>query len=203
MQTAQLDQIVRQRDRELLKAVEHLSKNETAMGVQMLQQQGRVTEIVDRVQFTAPNKELGAANRDLGTIQSIDGDRNITVRMDGNENTTVKFDPANMRHFDHGYAVTSHSSQGLTSERVLVNMDTNVHPELINTRFAYVSVSRASQDVQIFTNDAATLAESLSRDVTKASALDFVKAQNPVGNVGLEPAAAVKIAPAAGLGLGL
>ena len=30
MQTAQLDQIVRQKDPELLKAVEHLSKNETA-----------------------------------------------------------------------------------------------------------------------------------------------------------------------------
>ena len=28
-------------------AVEHLSKNETAVGVQMLQEQGRVTEIVD------------------------------------------------------------------------------------------------------------------------------------------------------------
>ncbi len=26
------------------------------------------------------------------------------------------------RHFDHRYAVTSHSSQGLTAERVLVNM---------------------------------------------------------------------------------
>ena len=57
---------------------------------------------------------------------------------------SVAFDPREMRHFDHGYAVTSHSSQGLTSERVLVNMDTDVHPELINSRFAYVSVSRAS-----------------------------------------------------------
>ncbi len=47
MQTAKLDQIVRQKDPELLKAVEHLSKNETTLGVQMLQQQGRVTEIVD------------------------------------------------------------------------------------------------------------------------------------------------------------
>src|SRR6202012_661914 len=77
-----------------------------------------------------------------------------------------------MRHFDHGYAVTSHSSQGLTSERVLVNMDTEVHPELINGRFAYVSVSRASQEAQIFTNDASILAESLSRDVSKTSAID-------------------------------
>ena len=54
-----------------------------------------------------------------------------------------------MRHFDHGFAVTSHSSQGLTADRVLVNMDTKVHPELINTRFAYVSVYRASEDVPV------------------------------------------------------
>ncbi len=48
MKTAQLDQIVRQKPNpELLKVVEHLSKNETAIGVQMLQEAGRVTEIVD------------------------------------------------------------------------------------------------------------------------------------------------------------
>ena len=45
MRSAVLDRIVRQRDPELLKAVEHLSKNETATGVRMLQEQGRVTEI--------------------------------------------------------------------------------------------------------------------------------------------------------------
>jgi ATP-dependent exoDNAse (exonuclease V) alpha subunit len=123
--------------------------------------------------------------------------------MDGGKDRTVTFNADEMRHFDHGYAVTSHSSQGLTSERVLVNMDTNVHPDLINDRFAYVSVSRASQDAQIFTNDAASLAESLSHDVTKASALDLTKAQDPVAKVGLEQAAAVKIAPGAGLGLAL
>ncbi len=82
--------------------------------------------------------------------------------------------------FDHGYAVTSHSSQGLTSERVLVNMDTEVHPELINSRFAYVSVSRASQDAQIYTNDAASLAASLSKDVSKTAAIDFsISTQRP------------------------
>jgi hypothetical protein len=29
-------------------------------------------------------------------------------------------DPNEVRHFDHGYAVTSQSSQGLTAERVLI-----------------------------------------------------------------------------------
>ncbi len=91
------------------------------------------------------------------------------------EDKDVSFDPKEMRHFDHGYAVTSHSSQGLTSQRVLVNMDTDVHSDLINARFAYVSVSRASHDAQVFTNDASNLAERLSADMSKTSALDFGK----------------------------
>jgi conjugative relaxase-like TrwC/TraI family protein len=317
MQTSQLDQIMRQRDPELLRVVEHFAKNETATGIGLLQQQGRVTEIPDnaqrieaiakdyaakpentlvvspdnasrrdindairtelkgsgvvskddhrmevltqrseltsvdrewaanyqqgdilcysrgskehgieprsyatvasidaaanritvakddgkqvtydperlrgitayreisrdfsqgdRIQFTSTNRELGVSNRDLGTIERIDG-KQIDVKMDGEKERTVTFDSAKMRHFDHGYTVTSHSSQGLTTDRVLVNMDTTVHPELINTRFAYVSVSRASQDARIYTNDAGTLGERLSTDVTKTSAIDLQKA---------------------------
>jgi conjugative relaxase-like TrwC/TraI family protein len=129
----------------------------------------------DRIQFTATNQELGVSNRDLGAIQRIDGNQ-IDVKMDGEKERTVSFDSAKMRHFDHGYTVTSHSSQGLTTDRVLVNMDTTVHPELINTRFAYVSVSRASQDARIYTNDAGSLGERLSTDVTKTSAIDLQKA---------------------------
>jgi hypothetical protein len=318
MQTSQLDQIMRQKDPELLRAVEHLSKNETVIGLTLLQQQGRVTEILDnvqrieaiakdyvakpentlvvspdnasrqeinnairtelqasgvvskeshsmnvltprsdmtsvdrswaaryqpddvlhytrgskehsiekgsyatvisanhkknqitvqkpdgqqatydpkrlqgiaayreidrdfaqgdRIQFTANNRELAVSNRDMGTIERIDANQ-IRLQMDGAKERTVAFDAAQMRHFDHGYAVTLHSSQGLTADRVLVNMDTKVHPELINTRFAYVSVSRASEDVRIYTNDAAVLSERLSTDVTKTSAVDLHKAQ--------------------------
>ncbi len=50
-------------------------------------------------------------------------------------------------------------------------MDTNVHSELINNRFAYVSVSRASQDAKIFTNNFAQLAPQLSAEISKTSAL--------------------------------
>jgi hypothetical protein len=83
-----------------------------------------------------------------------------------------------MRHFDHGYTVTSHSSQGLTTDRVLVNMDTAVHPELINTRFAYVSVSRSVSDARIYTNDATTLAERLNTDISKTSAVRLHEPNN-------------------------
>jgi len=125
----------------------------------------------DRMQFTAPNRELGVANRDLGTIERIGQDGQLAVRMDNGK--AVMFDPDEMRHFDHGYAVTSHSSQGLTADRVLVNIDTNIHPDLVNPRFAYVSVSRAAQDAQMFTNAASSLSTSLSHAVTKTSALEL------------------------------
>ena len=52
-------------------------------------------------------------------------------------------------------------------------MDTEqAHERLINTRLAYVSVSRARYDAQIYTNDAASLSEGLSKDVSKRSALE-------------------------------
>lgn len=140
-------------------------------GISAYREIEREFAIGDRVQLTAPNRELQVANRDLGTLKDISLEGKMTLRMDSGRD--ISFDPREMRHFDHGYAITSHSSQGLTSERVLVNMDTKVHPELINGRFAYVSVSRASHDAQVFTNDANTLAENLSRDVSKTSALPF------------------------------
>ncbi len=108
-----------------------------------------------------------------------------------------------MRHFDHGYAVTSHSSQGLTAERVLVNMDTEAHPELINSRFAYVSVSRASHDAHIYTNDAASLGDNLSRDVTKTSAVDFSKCHDLPAPHGFEHGTERVQTLDAGLGLAL
>jgi hypothetical protein len=66
-----------------------------------------------------------------------------------------------------------------------------------------VSVSRASQDARIFTNDASTLAESLSRDVSKTSALDFTKTNALVPNLVSEQPQIVKNAPGVGLGLTL
>ena len=126
----------------------------------------------DRLQFTASNKELGLANRDLGTVTGIDIDR-MTVKLDGKGERSVTFDAAQFRQFDHGYAVTSHSSQGLTAGRVLANFDTDSSRNLINTRLAYVAMSRASDDARIFTNNAETLGERLATDVSKAVAVDF------------------------------
>ena len=142
------------------------------LGISAYRELEREFAVGDRLQFTAPNRALGVANRDLGTIDRVGHDGHLSVRLDTGR--SVEFDASQMRHFDHGYAVTSHSSQGLTADRVLVNIDTNVHPDLVNSRFAYVSMSRASQDVQVFTNAAASLEKLLGREVNKSSALEQV-----------------------------
>ena len=72
--------------------------------------------------------------------------------------------------------MTSHNAQGLTADRVLINADTAVHPELLSCRFAYVSVSRARPDAEIYTNNAAELAPRLNANVGKSTALDVSQA---------------------------
>ena len=124
----------------------------------------------DRIQFTAPYKDKRIANRQLGTIERIDAEGNLQIRLDSGREVDL-----NLRdhpHLDYGYAVTSHSSQGVTADRVLVHVDTeNAHEQLINSRLAYVSVSRGRYDAQIFTNDAGKLGSELSCDVSKRSAI--------------------------------
>jgi ATP-dependent exoDNAse (exonuclease V) alpha subunit len=142
-------------------------------GVSVYREIDREFSAGDRIQFSAPDKTLGVANRNLAVIDSIapDGRGNARIKARLDSGREIDFDPFEHRHFDHGYAVTSHSSQGLTAERVLVNADTGVHPDLINSRFGYVSVSRASHESTVFTDDFAKLAQQLSTDVSKTSAL--------------------------------
>ena len=122
-------------------------------GVAVYRENDRALSNGDRVQFTAPDKSLKIANRDLGTIESIDETGNVEIKLDSGRQ--VHFNLEQNRHLDYGYAVTSHSSQGTTADRVLVHVDTEqAHEKLINSRLAYVAISRARYDAQIYTNDA-------------------------------------------------
>ena len=152
-------------------------------GVSVYREIDREFSAGDRIQFTAPDKALGVANRDLAAVESISPDGSISARLDSNRQ--IEFDATEHRHFDHGYAVTSHSSQGLTAERVLVNADTGVHPNLLNSRFGYVSISRASHEATVFTDSFAKLSPQLSADVSKTSALEINQAPSVTQGIGM------------------
>jgi ATP-dependent exoDNAse (exonuclease V) alpha subunit len=140
-------------------------------GVTVYRESERAFSEGDRVQFTAPDREHKIANRELGTIGHIDERGSVDVKLDSGRE--AHFNVRDNPHLDHGYAVTSHSSQGATADRVLIHVDSeSAHEKLINSRLAYVAVSRARYDAQIYTNDAGNLGKALSREVSHAAAVD-------------------------------
>jgi conjugative relaxase-like TrwC/TraI family protein len=138
-------------------------------GVSVYREEPRSFAVGDRIQFTAPANDLKIANRELGTVEAIGQDGQMRLKMDGGRE--VQLDPHEHPHLDHGYAVTSHSSQGQTAERVLIHVDTELAAkDLLNSRMAYVAVSRGAHDAQLFTNDREKMPEALGHDVSHESA---------------------------------
>ncbi|HYV09325.1 MAG TPA: MobF family relaxase [Pyrinomonadaceae bacterium] len=129
----------------------------------------------DRIQFRAPFAEKRIVNGELGSISKIEPEH-LRVTLDSGRE--VSFDPQQFRHIDHGYAVTSHSSQGLTVDRVLINADTRESFHLLNDRMAYVAVSRAREEALIYTDSTQNLRESLNRATNKEMALEATKSNS-------------------------
>ena len=138
-------------------------------GVSIYRENEQRFAVGDRLQFVAPDRNIGVANRELGTIEDISPRGDLTIRLE--KGRRVELDPSENRHFDQGYAVTSHSAQGLTADRVLINADAKAHPDLVNSRFAYVAVSRAQSDARIYTDDRAAMEARLGTEISKSSAL--------------------------------
>jgi ATP-dependent exoDNAse (exonuclease V) alpha subunit len=127
----------------------------------------------DRIQFTAPSREASGCEP---TIERLSNAGNLEIRLDSGRE--IRFSISEHPHLDHGYAVTSHSSQGQTADRVLIHVDTDTSELLVNNRFAYVSVSRAQYDARIYTNDRSQLPHGLSRDNSQRTATEAQEEQS-------------------------
>jgi ATP-dependent exoDNAse (exonuclease V) alpha subunit len=139
-------------------------------GVNVYRETNTEFAIGDRVQFTSPYRDLKIPNREMGVIEEIDREQNLSIRLDSGK--SVGFNLAEHPHIDYGYAVTSYTGQGQTADRVLVHVDTSQSEHLVNDRFAYVALSRGRYDAEIYTDSSIDLARTLSRHVSKSSAID-------------------------------
>jgi conjugative relaxase-like TrwC/TraI family protein len=141
-------------------------------GVSVYKEATRQFAVGDRVQFRAPFEQAKVKNTELGTVINIDQGE-FTVGLSGDR--VITFNPERFPHLDHGYAVTSYSSQGKTMDRVLVNAETTETDLLVNQRMAYVAVSRARLDARIYTDSAADLGGALARRKDKTMALEALQ----------------------------
>jgi conjugative relaxase-like TrwC/TraI family protein len=74
------------------------------------------------------------------------------------DNRELKINIVEYKDIDYGYALTTYKSQGQTYNRVIVEADTSV-PSLVDMRNQYVNITRAREDIRIFTDDTETLKE--------------------------------------------
>jgi len=152
------------------RAVEYFPSRLT--GVAVFRPEQRAFSPGDRIQFRAPDRTLGVANGEFATIVAINSLRTSLRMDDGRE---ISAAPERLRHIDHGYASTSHSSQGATVDRVIVNVDTTRSAQLVNRKQFYVSISRARQAASIYTDDRDRLRQTVSRNREKSTALEVLQ----------------------------
>ena len=152
-------------------------------GVNVYRESNRMFAEGDRIQFSAPLAEHRIANGELGTIEQMK-DEQFTVALDSGRE--ISFEPDKFRHLDHGYAVTSYSSQSQTVDRVLVNADANESDLLLNQRMGYVAISRAREEAMIFTNSADQLRAALGRSADKEMALEALRQTSGRDNLSRE-----------------
>lgn len=109
----------------------------------------------DRLLIRANRKESRLKNGDLVEVQAFTADGGIILR----DGRTM---PADFRQFSHGYATTSHASQGKTVARGLLLM-ADAGLASANLKQAYVSNSRSEESQMIYTTDRVEAREAMTR----------------------------------------
>jgi len=84
----------------------------------------------------------------------------------------IQLDVHSAQKLEHAYALTSHSAQGLTVDAVMIhhNVEAGAHSQ----REAYVNVTRARDDIQIYTQDVDKAARQSGVQLDKSAAHDIV-----------------------------
>jgi conjugative relaxase-like TrwC/TraI family protein len=77
-------------------------------------------------------------------------------------------------HLTHGYCYTSHSSQGVTVDKVFVGISSQSLPAT-NQRTAYVALTRGKESAQIFTDDREELLKAMCRPDDPLSATNLAE----------------------------
>lgn len=122
----------------------------------------------DWVRVTRNNAELDLVNGGRFEVLAVTP---TTVTI-GNGGRRLTLDAsATPLHLDRAYATTSHSAQGLTCNRVLINAES--YSRTTQRDVYYVAISRARHQADIYTDNAGKLGRAVNRLEEKTVALDI------------------------------
>jgi conjugative relaxase-like TrwC/TraI family protein len=120
-----------------------------------------------KIAFTKNDRKIGVQNGATAIIKSID-DQQVTAKLT-ESGKTVSFNLNNYQYIDHGYALTTHKSQGQTSERVIAFLDSNMQ----DYSSFYVAVTRAEKHLEIVTDDKEQLSTMIQSENLKYNATTY------------------------------
>ncbi|EBZ8659949.1 TPA: conjugative relaxase [Escherichia coli] len=121
----------------------------------------------DKLVITRNDAGLDVANGDRVTVAAIKNDQ-LHLKIDDREivlNTKEKL------HLDYAYVSTVHSAQGLTSNRVIANIEAK--SRTVSKDWYYVAISRAKHVVKVYTDNIKKLPSSVARASTKQAAMEL------------------------------
>lgn len=126
----------------------------------------------DQIKITRNDKDRDLANGDRLIVKEI-RPTEIVAELAGRR---VTLDAAEAMYAALAYASTVHSAQGLTCDKVLINLETK---SLTTAKDVYyVAVSRARYEAEIFTDDSSKLGRAVSREADKTAALELAQLQH-------------------------
>jgi hypothetical protein len=129
----------------------------------------------DRIRITAGGKTKDGKHRlSNGSLYSIEG---FTRRGDIIVDHGWVID-RDFGHLTHGYAITSHSSQGVTVDKVFVGVSSESFPATYQ-RTAYVALTRGKEQAVIFTDDRQELLKAFGRMDDPLSATEISRDMQP------------------------
>jgi ATP-dependent exoDNAse (exonuclease V) alpha subunit len=93
------------------------------------------------------------------------------IELENDKGRRIELDGNRPLHLEHAYATTVHSAQGLSTDRMMVDLDTR---SLTTGRdLYYVAISRARYQATIYTNSRSELPAAINREAIKTAALDI------------------------------
>ncbi len=113
--------------------------------------------------------KVRVTNGELATVTQIDSAGQIHLE-DG------RILPSNYRQIDHGYAITTHRSQGKTVDAVVISADA------MRRELFYVAASRGRQSLTVVTSNVQGLRESVAITGDRASATELHRLIGNNGN---------------------
>lgn len=130
----------------------------------------------DKVRVSANDYARGLINGDFCTVTAV---TSLGVMVKTETGSAVTLDRARPLHLEHGYCTTVHSAQGQTCTRVLIDAD--VSSAMANESLFYVAISRAREEVRLYTDDRQLLPAAMARTDVKSAALDLDKPRLVMG----------------------